>query len=362
MRLFPLVVPLLFVILTLSLSATPAHASDCQFVLGFKAAVDRLGIDLTGNCLENEYPTAAGAQQRTENGTLYWDRKENYVYYIVNADPTPTPRPQPTPTPAPLIDSRMHDVFALLQTTGTGRVVYQWFVESGAGAEFFNLRDPAWGNHPRISGMYYPQSHLVRVDVSLKDNTPLAASWFVHEAMHAISRYNVETEEDCYVEEATAFTWQAMFWWDLYGGEASGVSESLDRDVERYLQGTIGERVRSSEVYQEHCGQWPSAQPTPVPTHIQSRTGCELWQVENWVWQRLKAQGIPDAFVDRLVARMQPNIAYAVALEAQYTAASRAFPDWNGNPVISSLRFCQLVASSSGYRNLAAGRVGTESW
>ena len=71
----------------LGLSAGPADRAaaqsspPCELVLGFRAFHDELGADITGECIENQQSTRAGAAQRTTRGLLEWDAATNRVSF-----------------------------------------------------------------------------------------------------------------------------------------------------------------------------------------------------------------------------------------------------------------------------------------
>lgn len=66
----------------LALTAMPARAGGCQFVLGF-ASVDGMIPTVVGRCLEDErHDTASGdAVQRTSGGLLVWRKADNWTAF-----------------------------------------------------------------------------------------------------------------------------------------------------------------------------------------------------------------------------------------------------------------------------------------
>ncbi len=73
----------LFLLLTVALTAVPAHAtSHCQFVLGFKTLRDLIGHDIVGECLEDQRYTANGnSEQQTTGGLLVWRKADNWTAF-----------------------------------------------------------------------------------------------------------------------------------------------------------------------------------------------------------------------------------------------------------------------------------------
>ena len=113
---------------TIFLTAPPAQAADCQFILGFatlKALIDEVeGESKVGECLEDQRfnPVNGDALQQTTGGLMVWRKLDNWTAFTdgyrtrINgpnglearlntetfsweAQPTPTPTPAPTPVP-----------------------------------------------------------------------------------------------------------------------------------------------------------------------------------------------------------------------------------------------------------------------
>ncbi len=63
-------------------STAPAHAADCEFVLGFATLRDLIGPDIVGECLENEHHNDAGdGVQQTTGGLLVWRNADNWTAF-----------------------------------------------------------------------------------------------------------------------------------------------------------------------------------------------------------------------------------------------------------------------------------------
>src|SRR3712207_184967 len=55
-----------------------AQQSGCRFVLGFAALRDQAGVDVIGDCLEDQaFAENGDARQRTTKGELVWRKADN---------------------------------------------------------------------------------------------------------------------------------------------------------------------------------------------------------------------------------------------------------------------------------------------
>lgn len=73
---------LLFGLIALTLVLGSASAADCEFALGFKSLQDLIGLEIVGECLENEqYDENGDSSQRTTGGHFFWDKAENITSF-----------------------------------------------------------------------------------------------------------------------------------------------------------------------------------------------------------------------------------------------------------------------------------------
>jgi hypothetical protein len=64
-------------------AAAPSDAAGCQFVMGFAAIRELIGVDKVGDCAENEHhnPANGDALQKTSGGLLVWRKTDNFTAF-----------------------------------------------------------------------------------------------------------------------------------------------------------------------------------------------------------------------------------------------------------------------------------------
>ena len=162
-------------------STAPAHAADCEFVLGFATIRDLIGHDIVGECLENEHHNDSGdGVQQTTGGLLVWRQADNWTAFtdgyrtwingpngleqrlnterfewesggapgggIAKSIPDETPATDPVPLPTTIElnpEAILMPAIELLRTTASGEHAYQDLLRLGVGITFGG--NPKWG-------------------------------------------------------------------------------------------------------------------------------------------------------------------------------------------------------------------------
>ena len=177
--------------------------------------------------------------------------------------PTSTPRPQPTATPAPeqYIDSALAGVMRVLQTTEYGRALYQALRESSV--VHVGYKDLAYLGYSIASFKPTLEGDQIFLGDSVRNESVDAkAVMLAHEIYHAwvwATGRHVRSVEGCYEEEIQATRAHAKWWYERFGENGkpnpSRNEERFNTAVARWLEGEIGDWIRTEELYQRQCSQ-----------------------------------------------------------------------------------------------------------
>ena len=161
------------------------------------------------------------------------------------------PMPSQNSIAQPYIDTALDSAFETLRKTDAGQEVYQWFLESGASAQF--------GEMGERGGIYDADTNYIVISADLAQDPESAAAWLVHEIVHAaLATTGKESAEACYEEEEIAFSWQAQWWMEFFGPDGSDKAVFHDRLLALYLERKLAVSIRASEHYQGQCEKYGS--------------------------------------------------------------------------------------------------------
>lgn len=296
----------LLLLLIAAFVAAPAHAaSHCEFVLGFKTLRDLIGHDIVGECLESEHHSANGdSVQQTTGGLLVWRKADDWTAFTdgyrtwingpngleqrLNSErfpwepdyapggsiatpsprPTaPTPPPLPTSTPPPTIDPILAHAYHVMRRSQIGNEIADMFVRLGASATFGALGDSIsqWGSSP-------PRS---TINEEYRNESPEALAYALIWPMLGLGLHNEQglpqSWEECIQRRISQESAQARYWLETYGANGKPNPTQLEQwanhDLVSFLDGSLGNSVRSNDHAREQCARYgePSPLPTPLP-------------------------------------------------------------------------------------------------
>ena len=182
----------------------------------------------------------------------------------VDSEPTPVLTAAPTPTPVPVrfVDPLLQEAFRVMRSTEFGEIIYHAYQASDVNyIAFAHLERHGVS---QAKGLFEPWNNRVLLDESLRDESQyVRVAWLVHELMHAwrhADDHLVSTPEQCFEDETLAFRAQARWWYEKFGRNGkrnpAGIEQSENSRLALWLAGRIGEMVRRSDFYQEHCANY----------------------------------------------------------------------------------------------------------
>ncbi len=171
------------------------------------------------------------------------------------------PPPQPAPTPTRFVAPLLEEAFTLMRTTDFGETLYQAYLASEvAYIAFARLENYGF---PNSDGLYHVRYNRILLDEGLRGESHyVRVSALVHELFHARPSRDFAsyTTENCFEEETLAFMAQAKWWYEKFGGYGKRNPTQRERwennNMKLWLAKRIGEWVRASDAYQEHCAQY----------------------------------------------------------------------------------------------------------
>ena len=291
----------LLLLLIAAFVATPAYStSHCEFVLGFKTLRDLIGHDVVGECLENQRYNAIGnSEQQTTSGLLVWRKADNWTAFTdghrtwisgpngleqrLNTErfawepdyapggsiATPPPRPTTppsTPTPRPTIDPILAHSYHVMRRSESGNKLADLFVKLGASATFGAL-----GNS--IS-QWRSSLHRITINEEYRNESPEALAYALIWPTVGLVLHNEQglpqSWEECIQRRISQESARARYWLETYGANGKPNPTQLEQwanhDLARYLDGRLGNSVRSNDHAREQCARYGEPAPMPAPT------------------------------------------------------------------------------------------------